>query len=121
MKAPRKPGRSQNQTFATSGSELSRLDLKHQAGTGDRNHPRLHRLRDLACEFDMQETVLQARTFDFHILGELETALKVARGDAPVQQAAGLLLFGQRLLAADGQRAFLRLDRDISIGEAGDG
>jgi hypothetical protein len=53
MKAPRKPGRSQNSTASASGSDLGRLDLQELAGTCDRDRPRLHRLRNIAYEVDV--------------------------------------------------------------------
>jgi hypothetical protein len=52
-----------------SGCDLSRLDLQKLAGTRDRDRPRLHRLRNLAHEVDVQEPVLQARALDLNMIG----------------------------------------------------
>src|SRR5271155_5535331 len=78
--------------FLPSGSELGRLDLQDSAGARDRDRPRLHRLWDLAHEVDVQEPVLQARTLDLHMVGELEAAFEVPRGDALIEHFATLLL-----------------------------
>src|SRR5246500_1179077 len=75
-----------------SGGELGRLDLKDFAGTRDRDRPRLHRLWDLAHQVDVQEPVLQARTLDLYMVGELEATFEVPRGDALVEHLAALLL-----------------------------
>src|SRR5207247_7840794 len=52
--------------------------------------------------------------------GELEATLEGPRGDALVEHFAGLLLVVGLLLAVDRQHILLRLDREISVGEAGD-
>src|ERR1700730_11143259 len=102
-----------------SGSDLGRLDLQKLAGARDRDRPGLHRLRNLAHEVDVQEPVLQDRALDLDMVGELEATLEGPRGDALVEQVAGLLLAVGLFLAADRQPILLRLDREISVGEAG--
>jgi hypothetical protein len=47
-------------------------DLQKPARACDRDRPWLHRLRNLAHEVDMQESVLQARALDLDIIDELE-------------------------------------------------
>src|SRR5271155_565697 len=104
----------------TSRGELGRLDVQHFAGTRDRYRPGLHCLWDLAHKVDVQEPILQARTLDLHVVGELEAAFEVPRGDALVEHVATLLLVVGLLLAPERQRVLLCLDREISVGEAGD-
>jgi hypothetical protein len=91
-KAPRHRGAPKLHLVLPSGSDLGPLDLQDFAGTRDRDRPRLHRLRDLAHEVDVQEPILQARTLDLHIVGELEATFEVPRGDALVEYVATLLL-----------------------------
>jgi hypothetical protein len=57
------PGALPIQPVGVSGSDLG-LDLQELAGTRDRDRPKLHRLRNLAYEVDVQEPVLQPRAFD---------------------------------------------------------
>jgi hypothetical protein len=80
------PGRSH--PVLSSGSDLGRLDLQDPAGARNRDRPRLHRLWDLAHEVDVQEPVLQARTLDLDMVGELEATFEVPRGDALVEHVA---------------------------------
>src|SRR5258708_33163935 len=54
------------------------------------------------------------------MVGELEATLEGPRGNALVEHVAGLLLVVGLLLAVDRQRILPRLDREISVGEAGD-
>src|SRR5262249_15157902 len=54
------------------------------------------------------------------MLGELEDALERARGDALVEHLALLLVGLGLLLALDGQRILLRLERDVVLGKARD-
>src|SRR5215216_996925 len=115
-----KPGRSQTSTGQTSGSDFGWLDLQELTGARDRDRPGLHRLWDLAHEFDVQKPVLQARALDLDMVSELEATFEVPRGDALVEHVSALLLVVS-LLAADPQRVLLHLDRKISVGEAGDG
>src|ERR1700732_2176052 len=105
------------QPASASGSDLGRLDLQELAGTRDRDRPRLHGLRNLAHELDVQEPVLQARALDLDIVGELEATLEGSRGDALVEHLAGLFLVVGLFLAADRQPVLLRLDRGIRLGE----
>ncbi len=63
-----------------------------------------------AHEFDVQESVLQARTDDFNMVGQLKALFEGPRRDAPVEQVTGRLLVVRLLLAADCQRVLLRLD-----------
>ena len=68
---PRKPrGTPKLQPAGTSGSDLGRLDLQDFAGARDRDRPRLHRLRDLALEVDVQEPVLQPCALDHNIVSD---------------------------------------------------
>src|SRR5712672_4849966 len=82
-KAPRLAGRSQLQRQA-SGSNLGRLDVQDFAEARDRDRPRLHGLRDLAHEVDVQEPVRQACALDRDMVGELEATLEGPLGDALV-------------------------------------
>src|SRR3546814_17039982 len=52
----------------------------------DRDLLRLHRLRNLAHQFDRQQAVSQVGLFDPHEIGEFETALDAAVGDADLQE-----------------------------------
>ena len=70
------------------GGELGRLDIQDFAGARDRDRPGLHCLWDLAHEVDVQEPVLQARTLDLHMVGELEVTFEVPLGDALVEHVA---------------------------------
>ena len=81
-----------NLTVRASSSDFGRLDLQKLARARDRDRPRLHRLWDLAYDVDVQEPILQARTPDLHMVGELEATFEVPRGDALVQYVATLLL-----------------------------
>ena len=117
-KAPGWQGRSQFQ-----GQSLRRRPwLAPGSGPGgarDRDRPGLHGL-ELAHEVDVQEPVRQARALDHDMVGELETTLEGALGDALVEYLAARLFVIGLLLAADRQRVFLRFDRQVGIGEAGD-
>src|SRR5207344_389326 len=119
-KRPGSRGAPKIQPASASGSDLGRLDLQELAGTYDRDRPRLHRLWNFAHEVDVEEPVLQARALDLDMVSELETTLEGPRGDAPVEHVAGLLLVVGLLLAADSQPILIRVDREISISEAGD-
>ena len=71
----------------------------------------------------MKQPVLEARACDRHMVGKLEATLEGARGDALVQDLA---LAGLRdglglLRAPDRQRVLAGFDREIALGEAGDG
>src|ERR1700737_2915491 len=81
---------------------------------------RLLRLGDLAHEINVQEAVLERRTLDLDVVGELEDALESTRRDALIKHLAGLLLVLGLFLALDRQRVFLRLDRKVLLAEAGD-
>src|SRR4029077_9898130 len=62
--APKTRGTPKLQPVRTSGSDLGRLDLQTLTGACDRDRPRLHRLRNLALEVDVQEPVLQPCALD---------------------------------------------------------
>src|SRR5262249_47439150 len=117
-KAPRRAGRSpkfRNPRLRSLGlgvDDLGRLGA-------DRDLARLHRLGDLADEIDVKQAVLQAGTLDLDVIGELEPALERARGNALVEHLAGLLGL-DLLFAADRQRAFLDLQRQVGLGEPRD-
>src|SRR3977135_1037307 len=68
-----------------SGSDLGRLDVQDFAGASDGDRPRLHGLRDLAHEVDVQEPVRQARAPDLHIVGEVEDTPERPPRHAPVE------------------------------------
>src|ERR1700751_1339760 len=99
--------------------DLRRLGVDHlRAAVADRDLARLHRLRDLTHEIDVQESVLERRALDLDMLGELEHALERARRDALVEHLALLLLGLGLLLALDRQRVLLRRDRELFLREA---
>ena len=83
---------------------------------GDLNGARLHRFGQLALQIDMQEAVLKRGSRHLDIFGEAETALEIARGDALVDVLADFFL--ALFLAADGQRAFLDLKRQVAVAKA---
>ena len=126
LKTRKRPGiRGASRTHYTqlvriSGGDLGRFDLQQLAGARDGDRPRFHRLRNLAHEIDVQESVLHDRALDLDMLGELEAALEAPRGNALIQQGAGLLRLVGLLLATDRQNVLFRLDREISFSEAGD-
>jgi hypothetical protein len=76
-KRPDKRGAPKLHPVRSSGGELGRLDLQDFAGARDRDRPGLHCLWDLAHEVDVQQPVLQARTLDLHMVGELEATFEV--------------------------------------------
>src|SRR5687768_13986745 len=55
------------------------------SGLADRNLARLHRLRNLADEVDVEQAVLKACAGDLDMVGELEAALEGAGGDAAIE------------------------------------
>src|SRR5262249_43776506 len=100
---------------------LGRLRVDHLGlAIADRDLARLHRLRNLADEVDMEEAVLKRRALDLDVLGELKDALERARRDALVEHLAFLLVGLGLLLTLDRQRVLFRLDRDVGVREAGD-
>jgi hypothetical protein len=76
-KRPDKRGAPKLHPVRSSGGELGRLDLQDFAGARDRDRPGLHCLWDLAHEVDVQQPVLQARTLNLHMVGELEATFEV--------------------------------------------
>ena len=76
------------------------------------------RLGQLAHEVDVEQPVDQAGVGHADIVGELEAALEVARGDAAVQVVLGLLRV--LLLAGHDELVLARLDRDVGLAEARD-
>ncbi len=77
---------------------------------------RLHLFWNLAPELDCQQAVLQRRSGDLHVVGQLETTLKCAPGDATMK----ILVFGLLgLLATDHEQILLLGHRQIASGEAG--
>src|SRR5205823_10238524 len=85
----------------------------------DRDLARLLRLGNLTHEIDVQESVLEARALDLDVVGELEDALERARRNALIEHLVAVLLVLRVLLAFDGQRVFLRFDRELVLAEAG--
>ena len=67
----------------------------------------------------MQQAVFQPRAFNLNVVGELEAAFEGAAGDA-LEQEAAFRLFRLGALAGDGQDAFLNVDGEIALTEAGD-
>src|SRR5262249_11646652 len=107
--------------LTTTRGDLRRLRVDHlRARVADRDAARLHRLGDLAHEIDVQQPVLERGAPDLDVLGELEHALERARRDALVEHLALLLVGLGLLLALDGQRVLLRLDREVVLGKARD-
>src|SRR5208282_3881383 len=87
----------------------------------DRDGARLFRLGNLTHQVDMQEAVLELGALDLDEVGELEHALECTRRDALIEHVAALLFLLGVLLAADGERVFLRRDRELGLAEAGYG
>src|SRR6516225_10256873 len=85
----------------------------------DRNGARLHGLRQLTYEVDVQQAVLEARAPDHDVVGELEPALEAATGNAAMQ-IGGLFQLGL-LLAASRERVLLHLDVGVLLSETSDG
>src|SRR5262249_15662406 len=67
----------------------------------------------------MQQTGLEPRALHMDVVGRLEDALEGARGEAPVEGVALLLVGLDLLVAANRQRALLGLDVEFRLGEAG--
>src|SRR5689334_40449 len=90
---------------------LLRLDLhrggrlRHSPVGLDFDLPRFQGLRDLANEIDRQQSVLQIRSADPNMVGELETMFERPAGDATMQIA---VVGGLLLLAGDGQKIGLK-------------
>ena len=82
----------------------------------DRLH---HRLGLGPGEVDVQQAVLERGSGHLDAVGQHEAALELARGDAAVQEGAALGVVG--LAAADHQLVVLQGDREVVLGEAGDG
>src|SRR6185437_8356 len=96
------------------------LGLLGLAGLGgDRNIAGLHRLGQLAHEIDMQQAMLEAGALHHDMVGELESALEAARGDAAMEERRVFDL--GLLLAANGKSVLLHLDVEVAVAEAGDG
>jgi hypothetical protein len=68
----------------------------------------------------MQETVRELRAGDLDIVGKLEAPLERAGRDALIEHLTLLLAGFLLLLAADRERIFLRLDRQIGVGKTRD-
>src|SRR5262249_1621101 len=95
------------------------LGVEYLGRAVDRHAPRLHGLGDLAHEVDVEQPILEGSALDLDVVGELEAALESPRSDALIEHLAGLLALLHLLLAANGQRVFLDLDRQLGLGEAG--
>ena len=76
------------------------------------------RLHDGAQEIDVQKPVVEGGVHDLYPFGEDEVALKLTRGDPPVQKDP---LFVIHLLAANDELLILNLDRQFIRPEPGDG
>src|SRR5262245_22315720 len=98
---------------------LGSLGFDHLGLAGaDRDLARLFRLGDFAHEIDVQEPVLEGRTLDLDIIGELEDALERTRCDALIEHLTAVLLVLRLFLAFDRQRVLLRFDRKFVFAEA---
>jgi hypothetical protein len=73
--APENRGTPKFRPVTMSGGGLGRLDLQNFAGARDRYCPRLHRLRNLAYEVDVQEPVLEPCALDHNMVGKLEAGV----------------------------------------------
>ena len=73
---------------------------------------------DGAQEIDVQKPVVEGGVHDLYPFGEDEVALKLTRGDPPVQKDP---LFVIHLLAANDELLILNLDRQFIRPEPGDG
>src|SRR6185503_6690083 len=82
--------------------------------------PRLHRLGDLADQFDRQQAVLQVGAAHLDVVGQRETALERAIGDAAVDEVRALLLGLVILSPGNDQHVLLGGDVDLVGLEAGD-
>src|SRR3954463_262498 len=89
---------------------LDLLVVVRVRATGDLDAPWLHRLRDLARELDLQQSVLEARAFHLHVIGKAEGAAEVPRRDALIQHLLIVLL---GLVPLHGERVLLGRDRDV--------
>src|SRR5262249_5487016 len=84
----------------------------------DGNLPRLHRFGNFPLEIHVQQTILQRRTLDLDVVGELEAPLEGTSRDALIEHLAGPVALAP--LAADREGVLLHLDRQIFLGEASD-
>src|SRR5262245_11079174 len=66
----------------------------------------------------MQQSVLEARALDLHMVGKLEDALEGTSGNALIEHFAVLFFLGL-LGALDRQGVFFRFDREFILAEAG--
>src|SRR3954452_8978056 len=94
---------------------LGRLDLSDVWRSGNRDPARLHCLRNLADQFNLQQAVIKRRALDLDIIGQVELALERPGRDALIQELA-LGLVG--LAAFDRQHILLCGDRDLVGGKA---
>src|SRR5580704_12866879 len=69
----------------------------------------------------MQEAMFKRCAFYLDIIGELEPTLEGTSCDALMQDFALFLLGLFLFLAADQERGLLRLDRELGLGESGNG
>ncbi len=103
-----------------SGDGLELLAFQERSAfTTDLDLARLHGLGDLAAQFDVEESVLQAGVHHADIIRELELALEAPIGDAAIEKAAFLVVLtaGTR----DGQDVLLDLQPQFARREAGNG
>src|SRR6266436_3840074 len=56
--------------------------------TVDRDPARLHRLRNFADQFDLQQAIVKRRALDLDIVGQVELTLERPRRDALVEEFA---------------------------------
>src|SRR3954447_16152431 len=95
-------------------------NLSLRLAVSDRNLARLFRLGDLANQLDVQETVLELCAGHLDIIGKLEAAFERAGRDALIEHLALVLFALLLLLAANGERIFLGLDRQVVLAKARD-
>ena len=86
----------------------------------DQDPPRLHCLRDVSDQLDVQHAVLELRCAHLNMVREPERALERASSDAAVQELTLLLVF-LALTTGDREHAFTRLDSEVRFRESRDG
>src|ERR1044072_5231636 len=83
----------------------------------DRDPARLHRLRNLAYQLDLQQAVLEGGAIYLNVVGQAEGAAARPRRDALIEH---LLAFLDSLAAFNGERVLLGSDGHVLRREAGD-
>jgi uncharacterized protein YdiU (UPF0061 family) len=98
------------------GGELGRLDIQDFAGARDRDRPGLHCLWDLAHQVDVQEPILQARTYPpYNIARTGENDYRISVAVAGFTVGSGPTPFSRR---GDGRAALGPVLREYIVSEA---